>query len=279
MRSDSPAESILDLRPSRNPRSAGAARPTIKAVASGLPGRKRSIASTKRSVPFSGRMRPIVAIPKRPGWPVAAHAAARSGAGWNACVSTPWGITACTLETKPAAASLVATTASMREISQRGMAEWRRTAAEVKTIFTGRRRTSRTHRAADISEFRRTCQIVKGSPGGGVADIRAASARLTGEGQPGRGLPHRTMSCRCACCRATAAAVADTPVKRLLKFVTISSGMPDSAHRPRPRATGPRRALARIRPAHSAGTPRRRRTSPPSRPAAPDRRAWRAPRP
>ena len=224
MRPVRPAAAMRCSRPARKAASDLAARPMTRAVRPGWFGSSFIMASTKRSVPFSGRMRPMVAMPAVPGWPVAAQAAARSVAGVKRAVSTPWGTVARTWGTKVAAFSVVAITASMREMSQRGMAEWRRMAAEVKTIFTGRRRMSRAQRAARISGLRRTCQMVKGRFSGFVRERRRASRRVTGVGQPGRGWPARTMSNREACCRMTPAAVAETPVKLGLKLVTMSSG-------------------------------------------------------
>ena len=66
---------------------------------------------------------------------MARHAALRSAAGVKRAVSTPCGTTARTWGTKAAAAPVVAITASMRLMSQRGQAEWRRWAAEPDAVW------------------------------------------------------------------------------------------------------------------------------------------------
>ena len=130
-----------------------------------------------------------------------------------------------TLGTKLAASLLVAMTASILDMSQRGQAECLLCAADVNTILMGSRRTSLANIANCISEFRRTCQMLKGFPSGLALDKFMASRFLIGDGHPVRVLPTRVISSWDFWTLKTAAVVADTPVKRGLKFVTNIDGV------------------------------------------------------
>ena len=162
-------------------------------------------------------------IPWLPGKPDCSHARRRSSGGTNRSTSTPCGTTAATCGTSWAAVAVVAITASMREISARGMNECRRLAADVKTSRIGSRKMSRPNSPANISMLRRTCQMAKGRFAGGRRQRRRAVHSEIDFGASGSGLP-TSCSGRCfRCCETTPLAVADTPVKRRWKLVTNNS--------------------------------------------------------
>lgn len=77
---------------------------------------------------------------------------------------------------------------------------------------------------ASISAFRRTCQIVNGWFAGFRHDIRTACHHEIGGGASGSGSPTSSSVRNLSCWATTPLAVAETPVNRLWKFVTKSSG-------------------------------------------------------
>ena len=84
--------------------------------------------------------------------------------------------------------------------------------------------TSRTQIAVRISSFLLTCQIVKPVYLSTSDEINVAFFLEIGTGQLGKGSPTKWTSSTSFWTAITAAAVADTPVKFLLKLVTKTLG-------------------------------------------------------